>query len=219
MNCSLEDNHYNNSEQQNVKRQAGVNQLGGVFVNGRPLPDHVRRQIVEMALTGVRPCDISRRLLVSHGCVSKILTRFYETGSIKPGSVATRQAKSSSSKSSCPIEKSSKNSKKKLQKLKAILDTNSKAQMDSLCPTDDSAFEHPNAINTFHNNSSAQTSSSNGLLAATSIYSNFLIQSASALSKQPNVTYPNANCESSQNSQFQTVERLYDDSYEYFSAK
>ncbi|CAG0881194.1 unnamed protein product [Darwinula stevensoni] len=66
--------------------QAGINQLGGVFVNGRPLPDCVRRRIVEMALMGVRPCDISRQLLVSHGCVSKILTRFYETGSIKPGS-------------------------------------------------------------------------------------------------------------------------------------
>ena len=67
--------------------QAGVNQLGGVFVNGRPLPDHVRRQIVELALVGIRPCDISRKLLVSHGCVSKILTRFYETGSIRPGSI------------------------------------------------------------------------------------------------------------------------------------
>jgi paired box protein 5 len=67
--------------------QAGVNQLGGVFVNGRPLPDHVRRQIVELALVGIRPCDISRKLLVSHGCVSKILTRFYETGSIRPGSM------------------------------------------------------------------------------------------------------------------------------------
>jgi hypothetical protein len=75
-----------------------VNQLGGVFVNGRPLPEHVRRQIVEMALMGVRPCDISRRLLVSHGCVSKILTRFYETGSIKPGSIASRNSKSQVSK-------------------------------------------------------------------------------------------------------------------------
>lgn len=73
--------------------QAGVNQLGGVFVNGRPLPDHIRRQIVEMALVGIRPCDISRKLLVSHGCVSKILTRFYETGSIRPGSIANKQQK------------------------------------------------------------------------------------------------------------------------------
>ncbi len=64
-----------------------MNQLGGIFVNGRPLPDHVRRQIVGLALNGIRPCDISRKLLVSHGCVSKILTRFYETGSIRPGSM------------------------------------------------------------------------------------------------------------------------------------
>jgi hypothetical protein len=47
----------------------------------------VRQRIIELALVGVRPCDISRQLLVSHGCVSKILTRFYETGSIKPGTV------------------------------------------------------------------------------------------------------------------------------------
>ena len=67
--------------------QTGINQLGGVFVNGRPLPDHVRRRIVELALFGVRPCDISRQLLVSHGCVSKILTRFYETGSVQPGAI------------------------------------------------------------------------------------------------------------------------------------
>ncbi|CAG0919026.1 unnamed protein product [Notodromas monacha] len=73
--------------------QAGVNQLGGVFVNGRPLPDCIRRRIVELALHGVRPCDISRQLLVSHGCVSKILTRFYETGSIKPGSNSGAKAK------------------------------------------------------------------------------------------------------------------------------
>lgn len=107
-----------------------MNQLGGVFVNGRPLPDCVRRRIVELALMGVRPCDISRQLLVSHGtflntievdngpnlfrfcaasythhngvvdtfagCVSKILTRFYETGSIRPGSIGGSKTKVSS---------------------------------------------------------------------------------------------------------------------------
>ncbi|KAG5311245.1 POXN protein, partial [Acromyrmex insinuator] len=73
--------------------QAGVNQLGGVFVNGRPLPDCVRQRIVQLAMVGVRPCDISRQLLVSHGCVSKILTRFYETGSIRPGSIGGSKTK------------------------------------------------------------------------------------------------------------------------------
>lgn len=62
-------------------------------MNGRPLPDCVRQKIVQLALMGVRPCDISRQLLVSHGCVSKILTRFYETGSIRPGSIGGSKTK------------------------------------------------------------------------------------------------------------------------------
>ncbi|KAL3996425.1 activating transcription factor 7 [Sarotherodon galilaeus] len=75
------------------ERHGGVNQLGGVFVNGRPLPDVVRQRIVELAHQGVRPCDISRQLRVSHGCVSKILGRYYETGSIRPGVIGGSKPK------------------------------------------------------------------------------------------------------------------------------
>ncbi|XP_071528827.1 paired box protein Pax-2a-like [Panulirus ornatus] len=83
--------HYSSGHQE--QGHGGVNQLGGVFVNGRPLPDMVRQRIVELAHNGVRPCDISRQLRVSHGCVSKILSKYYETGSIRPGVIGGSKPK------------------------------------------------------------------------------------------------------------------------------
>ncbi|GMR57013.1 hypothetical protein PMAYCL1PPCAC_27208, partial [Pristionchus mayeri] len=64
-----------------------VNQMGGFFVNGRPLPLHMRVTIVEMFKKGLRPCEISRQMKVSHGCVSKILSKYHESGSVHPGTV------------------------------------------------------------------------------------------------------------------------------------
>uniref|UniRef100_A0A1A7XQS7 Paired box protein Pax-8 n=1 Tax=Iconisemion striatum TaxID=60296 RepID=A0A1A7XQS7_9TELE len=72
---------------------SGNSGRGGMFVNGRPLPEVIRQRIVDMAHQGVRPCDISRQLRVSHGCVSKILGRYYETGSIKPGVIGGSKPK------------------------------------------------------------------------------------------------------------------------------
>ncbi|NXR17644.1 PAX6 protein, partial [Cinclus mexicanus] len=62
---------------------SGVNQLGGVFVNGRPLPDSTRQKITH-ADAKVQVLDNQN---VSNGCVSKILGRYYETGSIRPRAI------------------------------------------------------------------------------------------------------------------------------------
>lgn len=84
-NCLTASIHSTNPVLVQLTGQGRMNQLGGVFINGRPLPNHIRLKIVEMAATGIRPCQISRQLRVSHGCVSKILNRYQETGSIRPG--------------------------------------------------------------------------------------------------------------------------------------
>ncbi|KAL3274562.1 hypothetical protein HHI36_015943 [Cryptolaemus montrouzieri] len=57
-----------------------------------------------MAAAGVRPCVISRQLKVSHGCVSKILNRYQETGSIRPGVIGGNKTKSSSTGIEARIE-------------------------------------------------------------------------------------------------------------------
>ena len=62
-----------------------MNQLGGVYTNGKPLPKEIRHEIIALALQGFRPCDISRRLRITHGCISKLLSKYRKTGSIQPG--------------------------------------------------------------------------------------------------------------------------------------
>uniref|UniRef100_A0A914ZUY4 Paired domain-containing protein n=1 Tax=Parascaris univalens TaxID=6257 RepID=A0A914ZUY4_PARUN len=48
-----------------------------------------------MAKSGTKPCQISRELRVSHGCVSKILSKYRDTGSIRPGKIGGSKPKKS----------------------------------------------------------------------------------------------------------------------------
>ena len=64
-----------------VTHQVKTNQLGGKFVNGKPLSPEKRWRIIELAHLGFRACDISKRLKVTHGCISKLLAKYKRTSS------------------------------------------------------------------------------------------------------------------------------------------
>ena len=65
-------------------RSSGTNQLGRTYSPGLPLSMQDREQIVGLYQNGWKICDISKKLCVTHSCVSKILNRFRTTGSVRP---------------------------------------------------------------------------------------------------------------------------------------
>ena len=60
------------------------NQLGGMYVSGKPLSRELRSRIINLSCLGLRQCDISRQLKVTHGCISKLLSKYQETGNLDP---------------------------------------------------------------------------------------------------------------------------------------
>ncbi|VDM99665.1 unnamed protein product [Thelazia callipaeda] len=90
MHCCRSDSKLEAAEKTSEKpkaRSVGINQLGGRYESGRPLPLSVRYQIVELMQNGLRTCDISKQLKITHGCVSRILARFYKNGTVMPFTV------------------------------------------------------------------------------------------------------------------------------------
>ena len=65
-----------------ASHQIMMNQLGGKFVNGKPLSREKKQRVIELAHLGFRASDISRQLKVTHGCISKLLAKYRTTGSI-----------------------------------------------------------------------------------------------------------------------------------------
>ncbi|CAD5235152.1 unnamed protein product [Bursaphelenchus xylophilus] len=75
---------YNNSLVYHSNRNSGTNQLGRTYNPGLPLGMDERKKIVALFQKGWKICNISKKLCVTHSCVSKILNRYRSTGSVKP---------------------------------------------------------------------------------------------------------------------------------------
>lgn len=55
----------------------GMNSYGRPYCPGRPLSMKERNQIIELYNNGIKVNAISKQLCISHGCVSKIISRFF----------------------------------------------------------------------------------------------------------------------------------------------
>uniref|UniRef100_A0AC34GU81 Paired domain-containing protein n=1 Tax=Panagrolaimus sp. ES5 TaxID=591445 RepID=A0AC34GU81_9BILA len=64
----------------------GTNLYGRPYCPGRPLCMDERYRIIHLFQTGMKVNAISKELCISHGCVSKIITRYRETGLLVPSS-------------------------------------------------------------------------------------------------------------------------------------
>ncbi|CAJ0937619.1 unnamed protein product, partial [Mesorhabditis belari] len=68
------------------RKGGGTNLYGRPYCPGRPLSMLERTQIIELHLAGMKVNAISKTLCISHGCVSKIISRYRTTGILSPAS-------------------------------------------------------------------------------------------------------------------------------------
>ncbi|KAF1758424.1 hypothetical protein GCK72_014882 [Caenorhabditis remanei] len=79
--------------------QDGTNLYGRPYCPGRPLSMEERTRIIQLHNNGMKVNAISKSLCISHGCVSKIISRFRATGVLLPA-CSPEQRKSRKRKSS-----------------------------------------------------------------------------------------------------------------------
>uniref|UniRef100_A0A1I7W7P5 Paired domain-containing protein n=1 Tax=Heterorhabditis bacteriophora TaxID=37862 RepID=A0A1I7W7P5_HETBA len=63
------------SEDGRKARRKGTNLYGRPYCPGRPLSMEERTRIIELHMSGMKVNAISKALCISHGCVSKIISR------------------------------------------------------------------------------------------------------------------------------------------------
>ncbi|EFO92169.1 CRE-NPAX-3 protein [Caenorhabditis remanei] len=78
---------------------SGTNLYGRPYCPGRPLSMEERTRIIQLHNNGMKVNAISKSLCISHGCVSKIISRFRATGVLLPA-CSPEQRKSRKRKSS-----------------------------------------------------------------------------------------------------------------------
>uniref|UniRef100_A0A914ZTC5 Paired domain-containing protein n=1 Tax=Parascaris univalens TaxID=6257 RepID=A0A914ZTC5_PARUN len=80
----------------------GTNLYGRPYCPGRPLSMEDRGQIIELHMSGMKVNAISKQLCISHGCVSKIISRYRETGMLSPASSPEQRRPRRTKKNSLP---------------------------------------------------------------------------------------------------------------------
>ncbi|PAV67449.1 hypothetical protein WR25_19490 [Diploscapter pachys] len=74
------------SKEDGRKKRKGTNLYGRPYCPGRPLSMEDRTRIIEHHMNGMKVNAISKLLCISHGCVSKIISRYRTTGILSPAS-------------------------------------------------------------------------------------------------------------------------------------
>ncbi|CAL2041177.1 unnamed protein product [Caenorhabditis brenneri] len=137
----------NNSQDGRKNRKKGTNLYGRPYCPGRPLSMEERTRIIQLHNDGMKVNAISKSLCISHGCVSKIISRFRATGVLLPA-CSPEQRKSRKRKSSM---EGSQLEQSFIPVFVAMQDANGNEYLNEyysipVSQTDGSGYDYPNSL-------------------------------------------------------------------------